>query len=233
MLEQDLGFLMRRTFQAMKRRLLQRLQPLGITFDQFRVLVWLLEGDNIPQKTLAQRVAMDPPAMARMLRRMERDGLIARRRDNRDARVQRVTLTDKGRILRGQVALVRLASLNDTLACLSPKEVKELTRLLNALYAYNSRQHDLAPTEADTVTVERRTNMLEEEKAKGKALAHLPPPERNKRIARLMFGESAAQAQMAMFMLMGSWGIAPGPPPGPDGPPGESGLPNRRQGGQQ
>lgn len=62
--------------------------------------------------------------------------------------------------------------------------------------------------------------MLEQEKEKGKAIARMPPPERNKLIARMMFGEGAAQAQMAMFMLMGMWGIAPGPPPGAGGPPG-------------
>ena len=61
--------------------------------------------------------------------------------------------------------------------------------------------------------------MLEDEKARGRAIAHLPPPERNKLVARIMFGKSAEQAQMAMFMLMGSWGIAPGPPPGAGGPP--------------
>jgi len=63
--------------------------------------------------------------------------------------------------------------------------------------------------------------MFEVEKAKGKAIAHLPPPERNKLIARMMFGEAAPMAQMGMFMLLGSWGIAPaGPPPGAGGPPG-------------
>ncbi|MBC7261118.1 MAG: hypothetical protein H5T63_03810 [Chloroflexi bacterium] len=63
--------------------------------------------------------------------------------------------------------------------------------------------------------------MLEEEKEKGKAIAKLPPAERNKLIARMMFGEGAPQAQMAMFMLMGAWGIAPpGPPGGPHGPEG-------------
>lgn len=65
--------------------------------------------------------------------------------------------------------------------------------------------------------------MLEHEKEKGKALAHLPPSERNKLLARMMFGESAEQAQMAMFMLMGMWGVAPGPPPGAGGPPGPGG----------
>jgi hypothetical protein len=48
----------------------------------------------------------------------------------------------------------------------------------------------------------------------------MEPPERGKLTARMMFGESAEQAQMAMFMLMGSWGIAPpGPPPDPPGTP--------------
>lgn len=67
--------------------------------------------------------------------------------------------------------------------------------------------------------------MLEQEKEKGKAIAHMPPPERNKLTARMMFGEGAEQAQGAMFMLMGMWGIAPGPPPGAGGPPGPGGPP--------
>jgi hypothetical protein len=61
--------------------------------------------------------------------------------------------------------------------------------------------------------------VLEKEKEKGRSLAHLPPPERNKLVARMMFGETAEQAQQGMFMLMGMWGVAPGPPPGAEGPP--------------
>ena len=67
--------------------------------------------------------------------------------------------------------------------------------------------------------------MLEHEKEKGKAIAHMPPPGRNRLVARMMFGESAEQAQMAMFMLMGAWGVAPGPPPGAGGPPPGAGEP--------
>jgi hypothetical protein len=66
---------------------------------------------------------------------------------------------------------------------------------------------------------ERRPTMLEKEKERGKAIGQMPPPERGKLVARMMFGEDWEQAQMAMFMLMGAWGIAPGPPPGAGGPP--------------
>jgi len=68
--------------------------------------------------------------------------------------------------------------------------------------------------------------MLENEKERGKALAHLPPSEASRLIRRMMFGKSAEQAQMAMFMLMGQWGVLPpGPPPGAEGPPGHAGGP--------
>jgi hypothetical protein len=61
--------------------------------------------------------------------------------------------------------------------------------------------------------------MQDREKARGRAIGQMPPPERNRLIARMMFGEDWEQAQMAMFMLMGAWGVAPGPPPGAGGPP--------------
>jgi hypothetical protein len=69
--------------------------------------------------------------------------------------------------------------------------------------------------------------VVEQEKERGRAIAHMPPPERNMLVARMMFGEDWPVAQMAMFMLMGSWGVAPPPPPGAGhgGPPGAGGPP--------
>lgn len=66
--------------------------------------------------------------------------------------------------------------------------------------------------------------MMEHEKEKGKAIAHMPPPARNQLVARMMFGEAVEQAQMGLFMLMGAWGVAPPGPPG--GPPGPGGPPH-------
>jgi hypothetical protein len=56
--------------------------------------------------------------------------------------------------------------------------------------------------------------VIDEEKEKGRAIAQMPPPERGKLIARMMFGQHWEEAQMTMFMLMAAWGVAPGPPPG-------------------
>jgi MarR family transcriptional regulator for hemolysin len=45
-------------------------------------------------------VAIETPTMVRTLDRMERDGLVERRRDPRDRRRVNVTLTEQGRSLR-------------------------------------------------------------------------------------------------------------------------------------
>jgi DNA-binding MarR family transcriptional regulator len=71
-LEDDLGYLMARTHRAMRRWLMAQLEPLGITYEQFKVLNALCEKENVSQVALADRVNMDKTSLARMLNRMER-----------------------------------------------------------------------------------------------------------------------------------------------------------------
>jgi DNA-binding MarR family transcriptional regulator len=130
----DLGFLIARTDRTMRGHLFRRLKRLGVTFEQFQVVIGLCEGDNIPQHVLADRMSLEPSSMARLLRRMERAGLVVRVEDKADSRVRRVRLTDKGRsLLKGMIA-IREESLSEVLECLTEKEVHELKRLLNTIF---------------------------------------------------------------------------------------------------
>jgi DNA-binding MarR family transcriptional regulator len=133
-LEDDLGFLMARTHRAMRQALMSRLEPLGITYPQFQVLNALCEADDVSQIALADRVNMDQSSLARMLARIEEAGLIGRDQDPSDSRVNRITLTDKGRHLALQVAPLRERVLTKATGGLSEKEVEELKRLLNRIY---------------------------------------------------------------------------------------------------
>ena len=133
-LEDDLGYLMARTHRAMRRWLTSRLAPLGITFEQFKVLNALCEKEDISQIALADRVNMDKTSLARMLERMERADLICRKADTKDSRVNRITLTSKGRHLALQVTPERDLGLDKATEGLSQAEVRELKRLLNAVY---------------------------------------------------------------------------------------------------
>lgn len=50
--------------------------------------------------------------------------------------------------------------------------------------------------------------MLENEKERGRNLAHLSTEEKDEFIAKLMFGEDWKKARQAMLLLMETWGIA-------------------------
>jgi hypothetical protein len=49
--------------------------------------------------------------------------------------------------------------------------------------------------------------MLEEEKERGRKLAHLSTEKKDELIAKLMFGEDWKKAREAMLLLMETWGI--------------------------
>lgn len=50
--------------------------------------------------------------------------------------------------------------------------------------------------------------MLENEKERGRNLAHLSTEKKDELIAKLMFGEDWKKARQAMLLLMETWGIA-------------------------
>jgi DNA-binding MarR family transcriptional regulator len=54
---------------------------------------------GVSQSQLAEQLCLDPSTITKMLLRLERDGVVERRPDELDARVSRVFLTDRGRML--------------------------------------------------------------------------------------------------------------------------------------
>jgi DNA-binding MarR family transcriptional regulator len=98
--EDSLGYQMNRAARAMAAALGRRLERHGVSIGQWAVLVFLYQRDGPSQAELSRMVAIEPPTLVRSLDRMERDGLVERRPDARDARITRVLLTEKARMLR-------------------------------------------------------------------------------------------------------------------------------------
>lgn len=138
-LDDDLGFLMARTYRAMRRWLVARLEPLGLTYKQFQLLNALSEEGNVSQTELATRANMDATALARMLVRMERADLVWRTQDPVDARVNRVRLTEEGRALRARVIPYRNHGLSLAVQGLTEEEVQALKDFLNRIHANMNR----------------------------------------------------------------------------------------------
>ena len=106
------------------------LNKLGLHSGQEMVLLQLWIEEGIPQSQLAACMEVEPPTATKMLQRMERAGLIERRPDPEDARVSRVYLTERGRVLEQPVLDVWRQLEARTVSGLSLTEQTLLRRLL-------------------------------------------------------------------------------------------------------
>jgi DNA-binding MarR family transcriptional regulator len=82
------------------------LEPLGLTYSQYIVLLVLWETDNMTVKEIGRRLFLDSGTLTPLLKRLEAAGIVRRTRDARDERLVRISLTPKGWDLQAPVAAV-------------------------------------------------------------------------------------------------------------------------------
>ncbi len=126
-LDQQLCFALYAASRAMTRAYAPLLEPLGLTYPQYLVLLVLWEEDGVPVKHLADRLMLDSATLTPLLKRLEQHGLVARRRDEQDERVVRIRLTEAGRALRNKARRVP-AAIACRVGC-DPAEAQALARL--------------------------------------------------------------------------------------------------------
>ena len=109
LLDQQLCFALYRASRAMTRVYGPLLEPLGLTYPQYLTLLALWEARGVPDlsvKQLGERLSLDSATLTPLLKRLEAQALIERRRDGADERVVRVHLTRKGRALEAKAQTV-------------------------------------------------------------------------------------------------------------------------------
>jgi DNA-binding MarR family transcriptional regulator len=105
-LDQQLCFALYAASRAVMRAYGPLLEPLGITYPQYLVLLVLWEQDDVPVKFLGERLMLDS---ATLLKRLEQQGVVSRQRDSEDERVVRIGLTAEGRALRARARKIPAA----------------------------------------------------------------------------------------------------------------------------
>lgn len=73
------------------------LDPLGLTYPQYLVLVALRDADGVPVRDLGDRLRLDSGTLTPLLQRLDRASLVRRHRDPSDERRVLVHLTEEGR----------------------------------------------------------------------------------------------------------------------------------------
>jgi MarR family transcriptional regulator, organic hydroperoxide resistance regulator len=128
-LDAQLCFLLYTATRAVTQAYGPLLGPLGLTYPQYLVMLVLWEQDGVSVGHLGQRLYLDSGTLTPLLKRMEAQGLVERRRSREDERVVEIHLSPAGRALRE-----RAAGVPSALFCRTGLTLKAGVRLAEELH---------------------------------------------------------------------------------------------------
>lgn len=115
--------------RAIQQRYRPLLEPLGLTYTQYLVLLVLWEQDGLPVRDIGGRLHLDSGTLTPLLKRLEAYGLLQRRRSTEDGRVVHIHLTERGLTLKERATDVP----QQLLSCVQPPEGLDLPGLQRQL----------------------------------------------------------------------------------------------------
>lgn len=103
--------------------------------SQNRILIILLEKDNITQQELTEQLGIKPGSASEVIAKLENNGLIKRTKSILDRRTANISLTDDGQKLAEEAKQKREARHKEMFASLSEDEKSTLLSLLEKINA--------------------------------------------------------------------------------------------------
>ena len=125
------------------------LAPSGLTLPQTLVLYSLVKSRETPTlQELAQMMCREPHSISALVSRMEADGLVRKKRDSKNVRQVRVSLTKKGRqSIQNQLAL---RATRDIMRTVSERELDTLHSICDKMRSEAFRLiREIRPTPYD------------------------------------------------------------------------------------
>ncbi len=107
-LDNQLCFALYSASLAMTKAYKPLLENLGLTYPQYLVMLILWQQDGITLREIAERMLMDSGALTPVLKRLEQQGLVTRRRVSGNERALEICVTEQGSALKQQAAAVVL-----------------------------------------------------------------------------------------------------------------------------
>ena len=127
-LEQAVCFSLYAASRAMTSLYRPALEPLGLTYPQYVVMLVLWRRREASVRELGEALALDSGTLSPLLKRLETQGYVRRERSRQDERVVLVSPTERGLELREQ-----LRELPHRLACALELDAPELGQLQSLL----------------------------------------------------------------------------------------------------
>ena len=130
-LESQLCFPLYACAKEIVRRYNPLLEPLGLTYTQYIAMMVMWEHKSISVKEMGKLLFLDSGTLTPMLKKMEKAGLIRRKRSEDDERVVSVTITEKGEKLHDDASQVPVRM--SGCVTLETEEAMQLYNLLHKL----------------------------------------------------------------------------------------------------
>ncbi len=111
----------------------RRVQHLGLTRSQWRVLGVLRRYPGIKQTRLAEMIEVEPITLVRLLDRMQKSGWVERRPDPQDRRANGIFLTAKVSGITKEMLSIAVALRRDWMRDFSAKEYAQLLSYLKRI----------------------------------------------------------------------------------------------------
>ncbi len=128
-LENQLCFPLYACAKEVVRRYREPLEPLGLTYTQYIVMMILWEYGNMTEGELGKIIHLESGTLTPLLKRLEKQGLINRSRLESNERKLYIELTDKGNEMKHEAETVPCAIRNHI--PLGDHEIMQLRELLN------------------------------------------------------------------------------------------------------
>ena len=139
-LENQLCFPLYASSHLITRRYKPYLDELGITYPQYLVLMVLWEHESMTVNAISNKLLLNTYTVTPLLKRMETQGLLKRKRSKEDERRVEVSLSKNGKVLREKAAEIPF-KLSEGLIpdVLSIEEALQLKTLLHQLIDHLQR----------------------------------------------------------------------------------------------
>lgn len=105
-----------------------------ITSPQFIALQWVSEKGNLTIGELSNKIGLAFSTTTDLVDRMEKNELVERVRDQKDRRVVRIHILEKGKQIIGDVVQKRQEYLGTVLSSLSVAEMENMNEVLHVLH---------------------------------------------------------------------------------------------------
>lgn len=116
------------------------LDKLGITYPQYLVLMVLWENDHLQVNDIAKKLILNTNTITPLLKRMEKQGLIIRKRSEQDERSVLIQLTKKGLALKAEASLIPEELIKRFSGSeLKTKDLVRLKEYLNSIITFLSK----------------------------------------------------------------------------------------------